>query len=168
MRDACGFYYQEFSNFEKLELKGNPFKVSDNNVYDWLEYLELEGAEPLAYYDHTYFGQYPAITLNQYGKGTLLYEGSKFSDEIQEKVIIDAINRAKVTNQYAESTWPIIIKTSLNDKNKQIHFVYNYSSSTKDFTYKGQLGVELLSKEKIINSKILTLEPWGVKIIAEN
>jgi beta-galactosidase len=41
LRNACGFYYQEFTNFGELSLKGNPFKVddADNKVYNWSEYI---------------------------------------------------------------------------------------------------------------------------------
>ncbi len=39
LRKACGFYYQEFTNFKDLKLKDDPFKVgeADNKVYDWAE-----------------------------------------------------------------------------------------------------------------------------------
>ena len=36
LREACGFYYQEFSNIDKLSLSGNPFNVDDNSVKDWM------------------------------------------------------------------------------------------------------------------------------------
>jgi beta-galactosidase len=36
-------------------------------------------AKPLASYDHPFFGKYPAITRNRFGKGTLTYEGSRIS-----------------------------------------------------------------------------------------
>jgi len=56
LRKACGFYYQEFTNFKELALKDNPFKVDEasNKVYDWGEYLIPETAKALAYYDHHY------------------------------------------------------------------------------------------------------------------
>jgi hypothetical protein len=34
-----------------------------------------EHAKPIAYYDHPFFGKWPAITENEFGSGTLLYEG---------------------------------------------------------------------------------------------
>ena len=96
LREVCGFYYQEFSNVEELSLKENPFGVEENVARDWIEYLIPETAEPLAYYDHPYFSEYPAVTLNEYGSGTLLYEGSLFSDQIQTRLLKDALQRAGV------------------------------------------------------------------------
>jgi len=49
LRKACGFYYQEFTNFNELKLKDNPYKVDDalNKVFAWGEYLIPETAKPL-------------------------------------------------------------------------------------------------------------------------
>ncbi|HUX59374.1 MAG TPA: beta-galactosidase [Bacteroidales bacterium] len=90
LRESCGFYYQEFTNFKDLALKDDPFKVGkeQNKVSTWAEYIILENAKPLAWYDHQYYQKYPAITINNFGRGTLLYEGSMVSDAIQEKIII--------------------------------------------------------------------------------
>src|SRR5258708_6174876 len=76
LREAAGFSYQEFSNLEHpLALKDDPFHVGDaNKVSYWAEFLMPEHAKPVAFYDHPFFGKWPAITDNQFGAGTLLYE----------------------------------------------------------------------------------------------
>jgi beta-galactosidase len=86
LRKAAGFRYQEFSNLrEPLALKGDPFHAgADNRVSDWAEMLILEGAQPLAYYEHPFFGKYPAITRNQFGSGTLTYQGTVLSEKLQK------------------------------------------------------------------------------------
>ena len=78
LREAAGFSYQEFSNLrEPLALKGDPFHTGGaNKVSVWAEFLMPDTAKPLAYYDHPFFGKYPAITRNAFGKGTLTYEGT--------------------------------------------------------------------------------------------
>ncbi|HYR43616.1 MAG TPA: beta-galactosidase, partial [Terriglobia bacterium] len=59
LRKAAGFRYQEFSNLEKpIALKDDPFKAgADNAVSVWAEMLILEGAQPLAFYDHPFFSK---------------------------------------------------------------------------------------------------------------
>jgi beta-galactosidase len=54
LRETCGFYYQEFTNFDEMSLKDDPFEVGekDNKVNTWAEYLLPETAKPLAFYDH--------------------------------------------------------------------------------------------------------------------
>ena len=46
-----------------------------------------EHAKAIAYYDHPFFGKWPAITENQFGSGTLLYEGTYLSDALQTAVL---------------------------------------------------------------------------------
>ncbi len=44
LREACGFYYQEFSNIKTLPLKENPFDVDENSATDWMEFIIPETA----------------------------------------------------------------------------------------------------------------------------
>ena len=53
-----------------------------------------EHAKALAYYDHPFFGKWPAITENQFGAGTLLYEGTYLSDALQTAVLKHALEEA--------------------------------------------------------------------------
>ena len=47
----------------------------------------------MATYDHPFFGKYPAVTENQFGAGTLTYEGTLVSDAIQEKILARVLAR---------------------------------------------------------------------------
>ena len=53
-----------------------------------------EHAKALAYYDHPFFGKWPAITENQFGAGMLLYEGTYLSDALQTAVLKHALEEA--------------------------------------------------------------------------
>ena len=167
LREACGFYYQEFSNIKDLPLKGNPFNVTDNTAREWMEFIIPETAKPLAYYDHPFFSNYPAITINTYGKGTLLYQGSVFSDQIQAKIIKEALSRAGISNPDFQFSWPLIAKSGTNDYNKQVHFYYNYASVDNKFKYPHSSGTELISNKGVSKGETLTVKPWDVIIIEE-
>ncbi|MEA3461592.1 MAG: beta-galactosidase [Bacteroidota bacterium] len=167
LRDACGFYYQEFSNIKALPLKGNPFEVEENFATDWMEYIIPETAEVLAYYDHPYFSEYPAVTLNNYGKGTLLYEGSILSDQIQTKIMLEALERAGIENPDQQFSWPLIAKSGVNDDGKTMHFYYNYSSGPVEFVYPHSAGKELVTEKSVKKDDALTIGPWEVILIEE-
>jgi beta-galactosidase len=53
----------------------------------WAEFLQLDTAKALAWYDHPFFGRWPAITANQYGAGKVVYEGTYLSDKLQKSVL---------------------------------------------------------------------------------
>jgi beta-galactosidase len=167
LREACGFYYQEFSNIKTLPLKDNPFGVEENSATDWMEYLIPETAEALAYYDHPYFSEYPAVTLNNYGQGSLLYEGSILTDQIQVKILKDALNRAGINHPDMQFTWPLIAKSGVNDNGKPVRFYYNYSSDMLEFEYPHREGKELVSNTAVREGESLSIRPWDVLIIEE-
>lgn len=169
LRKACGFYYQEFTNFRELKLKDNPFKVDEasNKVYDWGEYLIPETAKPLAFYDHQYFAKYPAITINNFGKGTLLYEGTIVSDLIQEKLILLQMEKAGIKTADQDLQWPLITKSGTNDSGKKVHYYYNYSSLKSSLVYPHKAGLELVSGKSVSSGATLGIEPWDVLIIEE-
>ncbi|WP_413668273.1 beta-galactosidase [Mucilaginibacter sp. Mucisp86] len=169
LRKACGFYYQEFTNFKALSLKDNPFRVdtAGNKVYDWGEYLIPETAKPLAFYDHPYFGKYPAVTINTFGKGTLLYEATNVSDAIQEKLILQEMDRAGIKTIDQKMHWPLVTKSGNNDAGKKVHYYYNYSSQRLNVTYPYTAGIELVTGKVIMQEAVVEIEPWDVLIIEE-
>ena len=170
LRKACGFYYQEFSNIKELALKDNPFKVEDkaNKAMDWAEYLIPETAKALAYYDHQYFGKYPAITINNFGKGTLLYQGCAVSDEIQEKLILQELERAGIKTDDQDLHWPLVTKSGVNEAGKKVHYYYNYSSEKSSLVYPHRAGTELVAGKAVASGATMEIEPWDVLIIEEN
>ncbi len=137
LRKAAGFRYQEFSNLAKpLALKGDPFKAgAGNKVSEWAEMLIVEGAQPLAYYDHPFFGKYPAITRNRFGNGSLTYEGTALSDTLQTKVLLDVLQIAGLTGPDQELPATVHVKHGTNRNGRTIHYYMNYSSDPQIFKY---------------------------------
>jgi beta-galactosidase len=169
LRDSTGFSYQEFSNLEKpLELKGDPFKAGDQNkVMYWAEFLQLEHAKPVAYYDHPFFGRWPAITRNEFGSGTLTYEGTYLSDALQQDVVRDALMNAHVPTPQALPQH-LIEKSGANAYGKVVHYFLNYSSAPQSFAYDHPAGKDLLTGKSIVTSQWVELAAWDLAIIEEN
>jgi beta-galactosidase len=169
LREAAGFHYQEFSNLRQpLALKGDPFNAgADNRVSEWAEMLIPDTAEALAYYDHPFFGKYPAITRNRFGKGTFTYEGTVLSDRLQEKVLIDVLRLAGLTGADQSLPSPVRVKHGTNRDGKTIHYYLNYSSDPQKVTYSYGGGSDLLSGEVVSPSGEIILKPWDLAIVEE-
>ena len=129
---AAGFTYQEFSNLEKpLMLKGDPFHAGEGNtVSKWAEFLMPTTAKTLATYDHPFFGRWPAITENTYGKGTLTYEGTAVSDVLQKDVVAHTLELAGIAVDGAVPT-SVRVKHGVNAKGKRLTYFLNYSSQPR-------------------------------------
>lgn len=168
LRKACGFYYQEFANIKRLPLKDNAFDLKENGaISDWYEFLIPETAKPLAFADHPFYGNWPVITENAYGKGHLYYIGSLPSEELLGKVIGMALDKSGIKPFPDNLAFPIIFRSGKNSQGKHIHYFFNYSDKEETISYPLNGGVELISGKKINKSQALPIEPWGVAIIEQ-
>ena len=171
LKDAVGFTYQEFSNLERpLPLKDNPFHVpaNENSVGTWAEFLQLTSAKPLAFYDHPFFGRWPAITRNQFGTGSLTYEGTLLSDGLQEALVRDTLHAAGVDS--AETSLPSSLraKHGTNRAGKHLHYYLNYSGSPVTFSYAYAPAHDLLNGHRAAAGERITVNGWDLALLEED
>lgn len=169
LRQAAGFNYQEFSSLEHpLALKGDPFGVgAQNKVSYWAEFLMPEHATALAWYDHPFFGRWPAITRNRYGSGTLTYEGTYLSDDLQRRVVLSVLQLAGLTGPDQTLPSSIHVKHGINRSGKHIDYYLNYSNSAQQFIYPYADGVDLPTGRPIVHEQSVSVQPWDVVIVEE-
>ncbi len=178
LREAAGFSYQEFSNLEHpLALKDDPFHVgsqgtsadtSANQVSYWAEFLMLEHAKALAWYDDPFFGKWPAITENAFGAGTLLYEGTYLSDPLQTAVLRKSLEQAGLSGSDQDLPARVHVQHGVNRLGKRLHYYFNYSGATEKFTYGYGAGTNLFDDKALSNGAQVTLGPWEVAIVEES
>jgi len=169
LREAAGFHYQEFSSLRApLALKDDPFKAGpENKVSEWAEMLIPDTAQPLAFYDHPFFAKYPAITRNNFGKGTLTYEGTVLSEKLQEAVLRSALDRAGLNGPDQTLPANVRAKHGENRRGKKLHYYLNYSSDAQTFDYPYAAGNDLLTQSTVGHGQQITLKPWDAAIVEE-
>jgi beta-galactosidase len=169
LRDAAGFSYQEFSNLNNpISLKGDPYHVGDENkVLYWAEFLMPEHAQPIAYYDHPFFGRWPAITRNQFGSGTLTYEGTWLSEKLQTAVVSQVLGLAGMLGSDQTLSSNVRVRHGVNRLGKTIHYYFNYSSVAARVPYSYATGTELTSDKSLVHGTLLSIAPWDLAIIEE-
>lgn len=169
LREALGFHYQEFSNLaQPLALKGDPFQAgADNQVKHWAEFLQLDTAKAVAWYDHSFFGRWPAITSNQFGAGKVVYQGTYLSDKLQKAVLQSSLRELGMVD--AEPL-PAAVRTrsGTNGFKRAVHYYFNYSGTEVGFNYPRKAGTELLAGRRVAAADKLTLGPWEVAIVEED
>jgi beta-galactosidase len=167
---ACGVQYQMFVEPKNVKLAGNPYKVeeADNKVHTWMELLTPTTANILAKYDHPAWGKYAAITGNEYGKGYATYIGCIVSSEIMSSILAQALKRANIWGTEQEMSFPIIIKSGVNDQGNTIKFFFNYSFQEQKIEYPFEESTELLSDKSVHIGDSLTIKPWSFKVLEVN
>lgn len=170
LREAAGFSYQEFSNLEKpLALKGDPLHVgaADNKVEYWAEFLMPEHAKAIAFYDHPFFGKWPAITENQFGSGSLVYEGTYLSEALQKAVLRDAITKAGLAGADQDLPAAVHVNHGVNRAGHKVHYYFNYSANEVKANYAYGTGSNLLDGKSVAKGATLTIAPWDLAIVEE-
>jgi len=153
-----------------LALKKDPYRVGDkdNKVSIWAEFIIPETATALAFYEHPFFGKYPAVTRNKYGKGTVTYQGTMLSNKIQEQVMLEVLRLAGLTGPDQELPAAIRVKHGIGDSGRNVHYYLNYSGEEQSFAYPYKAGEDILTKKSIEKSQTVSLKGWDLVIVEEH
>lgn len=168
--EACGIYYSQFVAANNVTLKDIPDNITGDqrSLTTWIELLVPDTtAEVLARYDHPYWEKYAAITQNKYGKGTATYIGCLPTEQVMEMVLKNIAVKAGLWGIDQEISFPLIIKSGINQEGKVIHYYFNYSMNSNSFHYPYNQGMELLTDKAVSANEFITIEPWGFVIIEE-
>jgi len=168
LRAAAGFHYQEFTNLAAPErLTPDPCKVGGENKGSvWEEFIVLETAQVIASFDDPYW-HFPAITRNQYGSGTLTYEGTVVTNALQREVIRDVLKRAGLTGPDQNLPAAVKVRHGRNAQGKLLHYYLNFSGEARELSYPYGKGSDLLTGAVLGQGQTLKLKPWDPAIVAE-
>ncbi|WP_434749104.1 beta-galactosidase [Paenibacillus amylolyticus] len=168
--EACGISYNLFVEPKHVALRDDPFGVGEehNQVHTWMELITPTTAEVLAWYDHPHWGEYAAITQNNYGKGKATYVGCYTSAAVIRNVLERVMKDAGVWGADQELAFPLIVKSGVNDQGQTIRYYFNYSDEPVSFHNPQGEGTELLSGDVIAAGQKIELERWGIRIIEQN
>ena len=138
----------------------NQYKVTE-----WMELVTPTTAKVWAYYVHPYWGEYAAVTHNSYGKGTATYVACHTEQAALQIILSRICDIAGIT--LPAYRFPIIVKCGINEYNKTLQYILNYSSRPQDITYIGKDGTDLLTKTSIHAGEAVTIKPWDLIIVEE-
>ncbi len=127
----------------------------------------LDHAEALAYYDHPFFGRWPAITRNSFGRGSLTYEGTYLSDRLQQNMLRRELEQDGLPAAGPDFPKAVRVRAGVNGMGRSVHDYLNLSSSEVSAPYRYGAGTELLAGTPVRRDGRLRLAPWGVAIVEE-
>ena len=134
----------------------------------WAEFLETESAEPLAYYDHPFFGRWPALTRNRYGDGSLTYVGSWPSQALLLRIASDVLQSAGVNSVDRDVLGRVRLKSGVNRHGNRVRYYLNYSPDPQLFSCGPCTAANLITGETVMEGRRIELDPWGVAILEES
>jgi beta-galactosidase len=168
LRAAAGFHYQEFTNLaEPKHLKPDIYGVGEENKGSvWEEFLIPDSAQVVVSFDDSIW-HFPAVTRNQYGSGTLTYEGTYLTEALQRQVVGDVLKRAGLTGPDQNLPVRVKVRHGRNRQGKLLHYYLNFSGEEQSFSYTYGKGSELLTNTSVREGETLKLQPWDLAIVTE-
>lgn len=169
LAEACGLTYQEFSSINTLPLKADSEVLKETTgaeptVSTWMEFLQLTTAQPLATADHKFFGQWPCIAENSFGKGHLIYIGTLPSMGLLQQLVARAADRKAIATKERAYRFPIALRSGVSGKGRNVHYVFNYSYETRSIAWPYAKSRSLLDNQTLRPDATVDIEPWGVVI----
>src|SRR6266851_2512635 len=158
LRDAAGFRYQEFTTLaEPMPLVPDRFKIGKENTGSvWAEFLIPETAKVIESLDDAYW-KFPVITRNTYGSGTLTYEATNVSDDLQREIVRDCITRAGLASADQSLPESVKVRHGRNAPGKLLHYYLNFSGTSKSITYSYTNGTDLLLQKRLSKGETFTI-----------
>ena len=106
--------------------------------------------------------------MNQFGSGTLTYEGTALSDGLQQAIVLDILRESGLTSSDQDLPGPVRVKHGINRAGKRIHYYLNYSGAPANFTYTYAASRDLLTGHAVARGSSISLEPWDLAILRED
>lgn len=183
LTDVFGMTYDQFTDAVQVGLRINAEKSAtelvkmcsgpeqepreaNQCVKSWMELLLPDTAETLALYYHPHWGEYAALTGNQFGQGYAAYLGCYTDGNVLKKLLGFLCEKAGIARE--EAVWPVIVKRGTNGLQKEITYYFNYSDEPQETVYHGKDARMLLSgHETVKEGSRIFLQRWDFLILEE-
>lgn len=163
LSECLGMHYDQFTIPKNISIKSETLTLKgDTSVTEWLELLTADTAAVLASYQHKFWGNYAAVTLNHFGKGSAMYLGCYVSSEILSLFMDEILKEASI--QAPSYHYPIVRKEGKNEGGNTVIYLYNYSSEEQKLFWEEKDSFCLFEHTNIARHDMIVLKPWDVQI----
>lgn len=168
LRECLGIHYDQYTYPTHVDVTLADAGKLRSFAEEWMDFIFCDTAETVAVYDHPVYSRYAAVTKNSFGKGTALYLGTMFGDEMLERILKDYFREIRLSEaDLSEEAlyFPLICKSGVNDFGKKVRYYFNFSGEERCFVYTKEAGRELLSGKAVSNGEKILLNPWDLAVI---
>jgi beta-galactosidase len=161
-REMLGLVVEEFAPY--TETQSNTVRTDDGRQFQcsfWSDVIRPEGAQALGSYEQDYYAGAPAITRNQFGKGTTYYVGTVPARSGMDWLLEQACKAAGVQPVAMNVPGGVEMVRRTNGSSSWL-FVLNHSAEKVHVPLE-QKGLDLLTSRQV-NGEV-EVGPAGVAVI---
>ncbi len=171
LSECLGVTYNQFTEPKNVTLKDVELVLKvepeQKTINYWMELLCPQGATVLSKYNHPYWGEYAAITKNQYKKGTAYYIGAYTSCQVLKEVFQDALGAAGLQVFDQEHNWPLTIRKGINEEGNELTFYFNYTKEAREFLCPYEKAQDVITQAIYELNEVIKMKDWGIVILEE-
>ncbi len=168
LREGVGASYHEYSNLvAELSVSSarDDFMLpADARATGWADGLLLEGAEPLAYYQHPHFGRFPAIVSQVYGQGRITYCGTLPNPALAKALAQWVLQQAQISPLFADLPRCVRGSSATTASGEKLSFFTNWSWEPQQIAL-ALNGRDLMSGRQIKLGDSIELGAWDTQIV---
>ena len=162
LKDVLGIWVEESDAVipeQKITVSLDSNNYQANLICDL---LHLEGAHALGNYNSEFYKETPAVSENQWGKGTSWYIGTQLDEAGLSKIFDHLISIVNIKS-LIETKTDLEITKRVTKSGKELYFVLNMSNDTKDLPSEFDAYKNLFT-DKSANKK---MKAWEVQLLSK-
>jgi beta-galactosidase len=165
LAEICGLTIPDYDSLLVGHTRSIDFVDRSESVRatQWCDILELKGAEALACYNEDYYAGQPAVALNRWGRGSVIYVGTVGDASLVEGVVNKALALANLSPVW--DTVDGVEVTTRSQNGRRLVFLLNHSNQEQTVTFDKAYGA-LLSPDQAAGRVVLPAK--DVLILAED
>jgi len=126
----------------------------------WHDLISLKTATPIGFYNSRFFKNFPVITKNNYGKGTVYYVGTVVNNEAASIVVKDALKTASLS-PIAISQNELVELTQVKGSKGNYLYAINYSFEDQKVALHSNM-IDVITNEKVSSSVTIKARNFSV------
>jgi beta-galactosidase len=163
LAEAAGIWYDEAANPSgPLELSFDGDFPAAGAAIDYLQGLEVDGAEVLARYTHPHFGRWAAITTRAVGDGRITVVGA-LPDQDLARSLAEWL-APEPRSRWATLDASVTASSSTDGDGRTVTVLHNWSWDEATAVAPVPLD-DLLGGDAIASGDTVRLGPWGVRVL---
>lgn len=167
LHECFGISYQHFTYPVDVELEGSLLAEGKTEATGFMECVapKSKETETLLRYAHKNWGKYSAVTVHPYGAGKAYYLGCMFSRAVLQRLFKQIAGDAGIFPCVDGAAFPVIVRCGINQRQKRICYLLNYSFEEQKATCPEGNWTELLGGTACAGKDEIRLPAWGVAIL---
>jgi beta-galactosidase len=169
LAEAAGAWYDEFSNLTGdvpvLAASGDLALGGEPRATRWVDGLRVEGATVLATYEHPHFGQWPAITTRETGRGRITYVGTVPNGDLAEALMVWLASAGD--HGWRDLPESVTATGATARDGRRIRFIHNWSFTPTTIRLP-VAATDALGDDRYAEGDEVHLGAWDVRVLVEH